>query len=340
MHGDVDNDLVGVAAALCSSAALPPPKLLSRLSGGKNNRVYRVVLSGGEVVVLKRYHHDPRDGRDRLAAEWEFLQYAAAHGVNEVPRSLARNSQAHVGLYSFSPGSKINTVTAEHVAQAVQFIRRLNGEPRHPMRLAPASEACFSLAAHLATVERRIAQLEAISAKTPMQQEVRAFVCDQLRPRWRAVRATAENEADRAGLSIHATLSPIEVCISPSDFGFHNALVDNDRATFIDFEYAGHDDPAKLVADFLCQPEIPLPREHYAFAIEGLIDCLGLDQRHKARAELLLDTYRIKWVCIMLNDFRAIDSARRAFAATDVSAEHCRLQLNKAEASLAAVGTH
>ena len=31
------------------------------------------------------------------------------------------------------------------------------------------------------------------------------------------------------------------------------------NVTFLDFEYAGRDDPAKLVSDFFCQPEIPVP---------------------------------------------------------------------------------
>jgi len=47
-----------------------------------------------------------------------------------------------------------------------------------------------------------------------------------------------------------------ETCLSPSDFGFHNALVDPSGAlSFLDFEYAGRDDPAKPVSDFFCQPK-------------------------------------------------------------------------------------
>ena len=43
----------------------------------------------------------------------------------------------------------------------------------------------------------------------------------------------------------------LDKCLSPSDFGFHNVIVEKDKILrFIDFEYAGWDDPAKMVSDF------------------------------------------------------------------------------------------
>ena len=46
-----------------------------------------------------------------------------------------------------------------------------------------------------------------------------------------------------------------EMIISPSDFGFHNVINKNNKLFFIDFEYAGLDDPIKLICDFYCQPD-------------------------------------------------------------------------------------
>ena len=43
--------------------------------------------------------------------------------------------------------------------------------------------------------------------------------------------------------------------MSPSDFGFHNVIKKDDFLYFIDFEYAGLDDPVKLICDFYCQPD-------------------------------------------------------------------------------------
>src|SRR5471030_2310693 len=61
-----------LAAELTAQAGLKPPRSVTRLTGGKNNRVFRIDDAG----VLKLYHWDPRDPRDRLRAEWRFLSYA------------------------------------------------------------------------------------------------------------------------------------------------------------------------------------------------------------------------------------------------------------------------
>ena len=38
--------------------------------------------------------------------------------------------------------------------------------------------------------------------------------------------------------------------MSPSDFGLQNTLFTKNKLFFIDFEYAGLDDPAKCLLDF------------------------------------------------------------------------------------------
>ena len=117
---------------------------------------------------------------------------------------------------------------------------------------------------------------------------------------------------------------PSRCCLSPSDFGFHNALAGHDgKLTFLDFEYAGRDDPAKLASDFFCQPEVPVPLElssrHF---VRRLGDGLEPRRSRAGRAvEILLDAYRIKWTCIILNDFLPLGAARRAFADAGERAE-------------------
>ena len=99
------------------------------------------------------------------------------------------------------------------------------------------------------------------------------------------------------------TIDARDCCLSPSDFGFHNALTGPAGLGFLDFEYAGRDDPAKLVSDFFCQPEIPVPMRYHAGFIARLAQGLRLDAAGRARCRILLDAYRIKWTCIILNEF-------------------------------------
>jgi hypothetical protein len=336
----IDPELLASARQLAAAAGRGAPSALTRLAGGKNNQVFRAEMAQGEPLVLKRYFRDARDTRDRLAAEWGFLQYAWSRGVRSIPQPLASDKASQIGLYSFVPGRKLRAteVDGAQVDAAVDFVLAVNAAPRDPLALAPGSEACFSLTQHLDTVERRVARLGQLDPEAPHTDDARRFVAETLLPKWAAARARIVKVADGAGLPLDRVLAAEECCLSPSDFGFHNALADDSgRLSFLDFEYAGRDDPAKLVSDFFCQPEVPVPLGFHAHFVARLADGLGLDDAGRVRCQILLDAYRIKWTCIILNDFLPLGAARRAFADAGEWAERCAAQLAKAEANVAAM---
>jgi hypothetical protein len=207
---------------------------------------------------------------------------------------------------------------------------------QHPTtRLRRRQPPSFSLAEHVAIVERRVTRLACLAADAPHAREAHRFVADALLPAWSAVRARLISDARAAGLAIEQVLNARDGCLSPSDFGFHNALADeNDRLTFLDFEYAGRDDPAKLVSDFFCQPEIPVPLHYHSRFLMRLADGLELDDAGRARCHILLDAYRVKWCCILLNDLLPVGAARRTFAgAGERDIRHLK-QIKKAEAKI------
>jgi hypothetical protein len=333
---DTDGALLALASRLAQSAGHGSAKALGRLAGGRNNQVYRVELDNGSTVVLKRYFTDPRDPRDRLGAEWNFLQHAWSRGIDVVPEPLACDMSLQAGLYGFARGRKLAASELEpaHIDAAIDFILAVNAHPR--AALAPASEACFSLAEHIATVERRVSRLATLDPDVPHAGRAQQLISARLLPAWTTVKLRLASDAAAAGLALDRTLSPDECCLSPSDFGFHNALVDDaDKMTFLDFEYAGRDDPAKLVSDFFCQPEVPVPSRYHSAFVRRVADGLGLAQAGHARCRILLDAYRIKWTCIILNDFLPLGATRRAFADAGLWTARCADQLTKAEAKLA-----
>jgi hypothetical protein len=325
-----------LANHLAERAGRGQARSLSRLSGGKNNQVYRVDTDAGRPLVLKRYFTDSRDPRDRLRVEWEFLQHAWSRGIRVIPEPLACDAAMHAGLYSFAEGRKLLATELKpvHIDAAIDFVLAVNVRPC--VVLAPGSEACFTLTEHIATVERRVGRMATLDADAPHAKEAEAFISKRLLPAWHAVRLKLAADAQAAGISMEQALAADDRCLSPSDFGFHNALIDDlGRVTFLDFEYAGSDDPAKLVSDFFCQPEIPVPIEYHAGFIARVADGFGLDEKGRARCRMLLDAYRIKWTCIILNDFLPLGAARRAFADDGRRAARCAAQLAKAETKLA-----
>lgn len=326
------NDVVAheLAGLLAQEARLGVPRAVAPLPGGRNNRVFRVSLEGGNAAILKCYHHDPRDPRDRLKAEWSFLTYVYGLGVRNVPQPLAAQPAHHAALYSFVAGERALEVSEELSRQAAEFVEAINSAPDQSSALAPASEACFSLGDHLAAVESRIARVQKLDADERHVEQARNFVESQLISTWDAVKTDIIRQASGHGISLAAAIG--REIVSPSDFGFHNALIDaRGHASFIDFEYAGRDDPAKLICDFFCQPELPVRLDYYEEFTERIAASLHLDEMDLWRARLLLNAYRIKWVCIMLNEFSAVGARRRTFASNQDYETRAALQLCRAE---------
>jgi hypothetical protein len=323
-----------LAEILAARAGLGLPAIVEPMGGGRNNRVFRVV-AGSQAVVMKCYHHDPNDQRDRLQTEWGFLSHVTACGVHNVPRPLACDASHYAALYSFVAGRRPIAVDDDLVRQAAAFAAAINRAPCEPAALAPASEACFSIGDHLATVDQRVRRLQDLDISAPDAEQALDLVENRLLPAWTRTKLAIEKHVVGRGVSLTSTI-PREI-ISPSDFGFHNALIGPDaRVSFLDFEYAGRDDPAKLICDFFCQPALLVPLHLYADFTDRLKAALALSEDELWRAQLLLDAYRIKWVCIMLNEFSSMGARRRAFAASSATAAE---QLRSSERYLDLIAT-
>src|SRR5260370_14788792 len=139
-------------------------------------------------AVLKHSFSAPRDPGDRLAAEWGFLRHTWSRGVRVVPEPIACDAASRAGLYGFVPGRKLlaSELLPQHVDAAIDFVLAVNAAPRDPQALAPASQACFRLADHLATVEPRVARLSGLGPDAPPAKEAQRFVAELLLPSWTA----------------------------------------------------------------------------------------------------------------------------------------------------------
>ena len=315
------------AANLLATAGYRTDFALHPLSGGGNNRTFRVD-AGTTSLLLKAYFRHPQDPRDRLGTEFAFSTFAWQNGVRALPQPLACDCAHGLGLYEFVPGRRLlpHEVDGPAVRQAVAFFNAVNQVKHLPQaqELPPGSEACFTLAGHLHCVERRLQRLKELDDPSALGREAGQFIQHELTPAWHAVAAVVR--AGIARLGLHEELAPEDRCLSPSDFGFHNALLEaNGRLRFLDFEYAGWDDPAKMVCDFFCQPAVPVPADCHDLVLDAVAGMV------RERIGLLRPVYQLKWCCILLNDFLPLGGQRRSFAGGAAAREERRdTQLRKA----------
>ena len=305
---------------------LGPLLSLKQLTGGRNNSVY-LISTPAHSLVLKLLFHDEFDPRDRFTAETSFYAHCESLNIRSVPKLFAASREDKMLLLEFVEGQKLkaSTISEISVTKALNFLIEINSKPISNPILPTASESGFSIKDHIEMIEIRLARLEEFAVANEAACD---FIHTKLRPLWnQLIRPIKRHRIYSSG--------QMERCISPSDFGFHNSLVrPNGDFVFFDFEYAGWDDPAKLICDFFCQIEIPVPHTFFGFVIERL-NSLAINKNDFAeRTKLLLPALKIKWCCILLNEFLPSEQERRRFAKQPNTAQRSTTQLWKANGVL------
>lgn len=318
-----DSTLTSHEKSLLAESDFQAPFAAEQLKAGRNNQVYRVEDATGRRVALKRYFHHLDDERDRLDHEWRFLAVAHRNAPHLVPQPIAHSREHRCALLEFVEGKTYRkSVRDEDIRQAIEFVIQLNATPPAESALPIAADACFSMSDHVSLLKNRIDRLENL----PQDSFAREFAINRLTPA--ALDAIASVPNDRQ------TEPQI---VSPSDFGFHNALArESAGPCFLDFEYAGWDGPGKLVADFFSQPEIRVDDRLIPDFLAGLESVVTPEQKQQLKASLpiILSLHGLKWCCILLNGFLQVDAARRVFSGDSTTEAH---QLEKAESYFAEV---
>lgn len=334
--GGQDEPLFAAVAAALGER----PSSVTRLAGGANNVVARVDV-GGQPRLAKFYFTHARDPRDRLGTEFAVLEFLWRNGVRCVPEPL-RMSRAHnLGVYEFIVGERVapGQVTLADVEQLIDLLAamwRLRTMPGAD-KLASASEAAFTLNGYWAYVDQRMSRMRTALAERPDVAAVSEFVERELVPVARAVRDFLSTKAAELGVGLDAGLSLAQRTLSPADHGFHNVLRSADGSlTFLDFEYAGWDDPAQVIANALLLPEVPLLAQHRAAFVGGLLARLDGAAGVRARLRLIYPMLALKWSLIMLNEFLPVGGERRTFAGANAETRRVA-QLDKARRQLEVV---
>lgn len=330
-------DIATVAERLLRSVGVHGPIACRPIAGGANNRVFRAEAPK-RTFVVKSYYRTTADPRDRLGAEFGFCRFAWDHGVRVVPEPIAADPVEGVAVYGFVEGTRPAAATSDLVDRAASFYRAVNAHRSSATGLPVAAEACFSLYRHVACIDARVSRLGTIVGAVPVDIEARSFVEDAVVPAWHEAIDHAHRIASELRIDWNAKLATEDRCVSPSDFGLHNALLGaGGDLTFIDFEYAGWDDPAKLVCDFFCQPAVPVPERLFEGFTAAVTRDLADPKGCRDRISVLRRLYQFKWVCILLNEFLPASAARRRFAGIENHDDVRRAQLGKARRALAAV---
>jgi hypothetical protein len=303
---------------------------------GKNNRTYFVSTNENKFLA-KFYYSSSKDSRTRLSNEFNFLEYLEEIGINNAPKPVIRSDLYNLGIYEFIEGRPFSSsdLNEDSILSAASFFSSINNKEfiSNARQLDFASEAFLDLDKSIKQIDERIETLKSLTKQQSQNMKAFNFLLD-LQNTWLNIKLDLSSNRD-------LIMNHNYLCVSPSDFGFHNTLIKNGQLYFLDFEYAGRDDPAKFIADFFIQPEIKVDLNYMKLFADKALDFSDNKDIIIDRTIKLLPMFKVKWCCIMMNEFLPEVAQRRVFSNPELDLEESKCkQLEKAKALLLEVNKY
>lgn len=295
------------------------------IKAGNNNRLF-LVQTLNDRYLVKVYF---KDERNRLQREFTAFDFLRKNGFQNVPKVYFKNEGLNFAVYSFQEGRVISSLAAgkEQIDSLLDFIIELYKFNYSDVldKFEPAVMACFELQDYLKNIQFRFNRFKEYKSSQSIHPLVGEFI-NQVK-----VIDYIESEfnrlEDKVLSSTHKSISEFEKKLSPVDFGLHNALFKiDDSVCFVDFEYFGWDDPARIIADFVNHDmQFDLPTVFKQYFVEEYIKRADLAETETERLYLVKELISLEWLTIYLYGMTPEKIATRLHANPDYNLEESLL---------------
>ena len=270
----------------------------SRLQG-RNSKLYQLDY-GDYKWALKIYTSaDNKDRKGRLHKELSLLEHASrSASTQSCPKVMEYSEKDSYVVMEWIEGVRPKTLTTDIEDKSISFIQAINEDRETKIAfMGNAKESLVDIKVFIDDIENRIRNLREALDNISEYMWAIEWIDEELIP----AKLKEEKKADMQTKNWwwKESWDSIKI-VSPSDMGIHNMIISEKQLWFVDFEYSGYDDLAKLVGDFIVQPNHQMTRERELEFIEkikkaGITKSTGWYMRLKDIKKLLI----IKWTLII-----------------------------------------
>ena len=277
--------------------------VFNKLSGGINNPTY-LIKNKKNRYVLKKINTEPTINFNRYMAEKQFLNLSNNICEVKTPKLIDYYDNERILILEYIEPDEINYfIEIDHtqIIDCIKFISQINSNKNLGQRIVKqrAADCYLDLTGHIDNINKRILKFETQHiSKHHRDSAVNLLIL--LKNKWKNLQKETFDFIEKN--PNQNSIDPYFLIISPSDFGFHNIVVNNGINYFLDFEFSGWDDPAKLYCDFILQPKFPIPYTFHKLLKERLInkDYIYL---YEKRINILYKLLEFKWHTIKYSFF-------------------------------------
>ena len=273
---------------------------VEKLNTGINSLVYKLKDKSGTYYILKIYpYHCVKDRRDRQNTEKLFLDHLNIIDVNNVARIVEYNKELNWTLFECIDGIQPNHLGEGLAKAAVEFLSMINklSVDKTVFANKAASEAGKSINYLSENLKFRLDSLLIVEHNSSLEEKAIGWLRKTIEPRIKNTIEIAKSKMSETQWRESTVFSTL----SPSDVGIHNSIQNSGGYFFVDFEYAGRDDLAKFIGDWLHHPDHRMTNSFQKTFLESIDNNRNLPSSGLSRYEDIKDIIVLKWCLIMLN---------------------------------------
>ena len=266
---------------------------------GINSLIVKLTHFDNQKSTLKIYPNFIEDKRNRLQNEVTFLKFCEANNLKNIPKVYYSNPKNNFTILSWIDGSKLKSSENINLDEIANFFYLLNNPKLKKLdHIEYASEANFEIKETIKLINqitrKKLIDLKKFSNNNDFYSWFNNFLIKDI--------YLTLKEVEDKFLFENLNYKHKRI-ISQSDVGFHNILLENKckNLFFIDFEYAGWDNPMKFISDWILQPDSFFQEQKPLEFFQPLVNSVILDANWKSNIRPYLLLYRLRWCLIISN---------------------------------------
>jgi hypothetical protein len=263
---------------------------------GRNNKSFKIM---NNEIFVKEFNSSKKN--ESFSKELKFSQFLNDNKNKYTPKILSISKRRKVIKYEY----KENNNKKEHlknihktIIDNFRFIKEINNLDYKNKKFNFATGYCEKLKNYKNEIEKRIYNLK----KTFFYKNNLKF-----RTLIKKIEYKLNLLFDINYFEKKFDLDKKSLILSPCDFHFEN-MIFNKKIYYIDFEYSGIDDPAKLYSIFYLQPEFNINLNIFFKTINKVLFFKRSNNAIKRNIIFLMPIIYLRWSLILLNQFLSKDS--------------------------------
>ena len=250
-------------------------------------------------IAVKFYRKNNKEHINRQRRESNFIKKAKETKAKDYVPTIFMEKEDKWTAFYWIEGENMKTLKETDIMTIGDFIENLNQKKNNDVdEKENAVDALINISALEIQLNQRIKEI--IEApKVSGKEDLRDWMINKVIQK--GIK-DSNKIYDKIKCENYFTEIKNSQILSPSDVGIHNTIRTEKGLVFIDFEYSGFDDLAKLACDWVLQPEYPLNRKKEEQLINRLEEMDVYANKTKnwiQRYMTIKELYHFKWCLIM-----------------------------------------